>query len=168
MVAEHPNALLVARFYAALGRRDAAAMVACYGAGARFSDPVFRDLDRAEVAAMWEMLCARGKDLTVEASGIAADDAAGRARWVATYTFSATGRRVVNAIDAKFLLRDGLIVAHEDRFDLYRWLRQAQGWQGALVGWLPPVQAAVRRQARRALAAWMARSGRLPDGERNR
>lgn len=168
MAAEHPNAALVARFYTALARRDAAAMIACYGAGARFSDPVFPDLNRAEVAAMWAMLCARGKDLAVEASGIAADDAAGCARWVATYTFSATGRRVVNVIDATFAFRDGLIVVHEDRFDLYRWLRQAQGWTGVLAGWLPPVQAAVRRQARRALGAWMARGDTPPPGDPGR
>ena len=57
---------------------------------------------------MWRMLCARGKDLAVDASAIAADDATGRAHWVATYTYSATGRRVVNRIDARFAFRDGL------------------------------------------------------------
>jgi len=148
------NAGLIAGFYAALDRRDAETMVACYAPDAVFSDPVFPRLDAAGVAAMWRMLCARGKDLRVVASDIAADATSGRAHWVATYTYSATGRPVVNRIDAAFTFRDGRIVRHVDRFDLYRWTRQALGVKGVLLGWLPPVQRAVRRQAAHALAAW--------------
>ena len=40
---------------------------------------------------------------------------------VATYTFSATGRTVVNRIRARFDFRDGKIVRHVDSFDLWRW-----------------------------------------------
>ena len=72
---------LIARFYDALGRRDAAAMAACYAPDATFTDPVFGRLDAAGAAAMWRMLCARGKDLRVEASGIQADAERGRAHW---------------------------------------------------------------------------------------
>ena len=115
---------------------------------------MFRALDAAGVAAMWRMLCARGKDLAVVASDIEADDSAGRAHWVATYTYSATGRRVENRIDAAFAFRDGLIARHVDRFDLWRWLRQALGVKGALLGWLPPVQGTVRAQAAKALGRW--------------
>ena len=160
--APHPNAATIARFYDALGRRDASTMIACYAQDATFSDPVFPALDAAGVAAMWRMLCARGKDLVVVASDIDADANAGRAHWVATYTFSATGRRVENSIDARFTFRDGRIVRHEDRFDLRRWLRQALGWKGALLGWLPPVQRATRAQAAKALADWRAQDRRSP------
>ena len=155
--APHPNAALIARFYDALGRRDAATMIACYAPDATFSDPVFPSLDAAGVAAMWQMLCARGKDLAVVASDIAADAETGRAHWVATYTFSGTGRRVENRIDARFTFRDGRIVRHEDRFDLRRWLRQAPGLKGALLGWLPAVQTAARGRAAKALAEWRSR-----------
>jgi ketosteroid isomerase-like protein len=155
----HPNAALIARFYDALGRRDADAMVACYAPDATFSDPVFPRLDATGVAAMWRMLCARGKDLAVAASDIEADAASGRAHWVATYTYSATGRHVTNRIDATFAFRDGWIVSHVDRFNLYAWLRQALGAKGALLGWLPPVQGAARAQAARALAQWRAQVG---------
>ena len=156
--APHPNADLIERFYAALNRRDAPAMIACYAPDATFSDPVFFDLDAAGVAAMWRMLCARGKDLAVVASNIEADDTTGRAYWVATYTYSGTGRQVENRIDAQFAFRDGLISRHVDRFDLWRWLRQALGAKGALLGWLPPVQGAVRAQAAKALADWLAKN----------
>ena len=168
MTAESPpagaaaaHAALIARFYAALGARDAETMVACYHPEATFSDPAFPRLDRAGVAAMWRMLCARGKDLRVTASGIDADAASGRAHWEATYTYSGTGRRVVNRIDAAFEFRDGLILRHRDRFDLYRWMRQALGAKGLLLGWFPPAQAAVRAGAARALADWQAKH---PDG----
>jgi ketosteroid isomerase-like protein len=154
----HPNAVLIGRFYDALGRRDASGMIACYAPDATFSDPVFPELDAAAVAAMWRMLCARGKDLAVVASDVAADASAGHAHWVATYTFSGTGRHVENRIDAAFTFRDGLIVRHVDSFDLWRWLRQAQGAKGALFGWLPLVQRAVRAQAAKALADWRAKN----------
>src|SRR5260221_12172117 len=80
---------LIAAFYAALGRRDADAMLACYAPDVRFSDPVFPDLDAAGVAAMWRMLCSRGKDLAGGAPGIRAHAASRRAHWVAAYTGSA-------------------------------------------------------------------------------
>lgn len=156
--AAHPNAALIERFYAALGRRDAEAMIACYAPDATFRDPAFGTLDAAGVAAMWRMLCAKGKDLEVVATDIDADDASGRAHWVARYTYSGTGRKVSNAIDAAFRFRDGLIVEHRDSFDLRRWMAQAIGLKGMLLGWLPPVQAAVRAQAAKALAEWRARA----------
>ena len=154
--APHPNAATIARFYDALSRRDAATMIDCYAPDATFSDPVFPALDAAGVAAMWQMLCARGKDLEVVASEIDANAETGRAHWVANYTFSATGRKVENRIDAHFRFRDGRIVRHEDRFDLWRWLRQALGVKGALLGWLPAVKLATRAQAAKALAEWRA------------
>jgi len=95
------NAATIARFYAALGRRDAETMLACYAPDVRFSDPIFRDLDATGVAAMWRMLTSRGEDLHVVVSDITADAQIGRAHWVATYTFR-TGRWVENRIDATF------------------------------------------------------------------
>jgi ketosteroid isomerase-like protein len=152
------NAASIERFYAALGRRDPDAMLACYAPDVRFSDPVFPDLDAAGVAAMWRMLTSRGKDLKVVASDVSVDGETGRAHWVATYTYSATGRHVENRIDATFAFRDGRIVLHRDRFDLYRWARQALGPKGVLLGWLPPVQDVIRRQAAATLKAWQAKN----------
>ena len=43
--------------------------------------------------------------------------AKGSAHWEADYTFSATKRKVHNVVDARFELRDGLIVKHTDVFD---------------------------------------------------
>ena len=148
---------LIARFYGALGRRDATAMAACYAPDATFTDPVFGTLDAAGAAAMWRMLCARGRDLRVESSRIAADDAKGRAHRRATYSSGPTARPVVNEIDAAFRFRRGLIVEHVDSFDLRRWATQALGLSGRVLG-LPPLLAPmVRKQAAASLAAWRRR-----------
>ena len=148
---------LIASFYEALGRRDAATMVACYAPEATFTDPVFGTLDGAGVAAMWRMLCERGKDLRVVAKGIDADERHGRAHWTATYSYGPTRRRVVNEIDATFVFRHGLIVEHVDKFSLKRWAQQALGVSGRLLGFTPLLAPLVHKQAATSLEAWRKR-----------
>ncbi len=150
----HPHTELINRLYTALAARNGTAMGACYADDASFSDPVFRNLDASGVRTMWAMLCSRATDLNVEVSGVEADDTRGKARWVATYTFSKTGRKVRNVIDAEFEFRDGLIVRHTDRFDLWRWAGMALGLKGTLLGWTPLVQNAIRKEAMRGLEAF--------------
>ncbi|MBK7906525.1 MAG: nuclear transport factor 2 family protein [Gemmatimonadetes bacterium] len=152
----HPHAALIARFYDAFQRRDAAAMAACYHRDVHFTDEVFPDLRGPQAGAMWAMLCARGKDLRVEPSAITADDAQGRARWDAWYTFSGSGRPVHNIIQAEFGFRDGLIVRHVDRFDFQRWARQALGVSGLVLGGTRFMRRKVQTTAARSLAVWMA------------
>ena len=151
------NTALIAALYAALGRRDGAAMAACYAPDATFSDPVFVGLKGPEVGGMWRMLCERATDIRVEASDVRADAITGTAHVEAWYPFSATGRRVHNVIRASFHFADGKITEHRDHFDLWRWTRQALGVKGLLLGWSPLVQNVVRRQARTSLDRWMAR-----------
>jgi ketosteroid isomerase-like protein len=143
----HPNADLVHRFYRAFAARDAMAMTACYSDDVVFEDPAFGELHGIEAKGMWHMLCAKAKDLKIEASAIQADDGRGSAHWEAIYTFSQTGRRVHNRIDASFRFRDGLICEHRDRFDFWAWSRQALGPAGLLLGWTPLLRNKVRGQA---------------------
>ena len=150
----HPNADLITRFYTSLSKLDGAGMAACYAKEATFSDPVFTALSGQEPGKMWRMLCKRGKDMTVVFDGIEATDMAGKAHWVATYTFSGTGNRVINDIQASFVFKDGKIVQHRDVFDLYKWARQALGLKGLLLGWTPLVQGAIRKTAAAGLAAF--------------
>lgn len=151
----HPNESLIRQFYDSLSRRDGVAMGRCYHDEATFSDPAFQNLSAPQVRAMWKMLCERGKDLRIEASGISADDRAGRAHWEAWYTFSQTGQKVHNVIDAAFDFRDGKIYRHVDSFDLTRWAGMALGLKGKLIGWLPAVHSAIRRQALSGLGHYM-------------
>jgi ketosteroid isomerase-like protein len=154
----HPNAALIAAFYAGLQRRDTAAMGTCYASQVAFQDPVFT-LAGWRARAMWQMLCERGRDLRVEVRDVRADDTTGSAHWEAWYTFSATGRPVHNVIAARFEFAGGRIIRHVDRFDLHRWAAHALGLKGLLLGWAPPVQRAIRRQAARSLDAFIATRG---------
>jgi limonene-1,2-epoxide hydrolase len=155
----HPNAELLTGFYNAFAARDGAAMASAYDPEARFGDPVFTALRGPEVGAMWQMLCSRATDLRVEASGISADELNGHAHWEAWYTFTRTGRKVHNVIDATFEFRDGKILIHRDVFDLWRWAGMALGLSGKLLGWTPFLQNAVRNEARAGLAKYMAKAG---------
>lgn len=150
-----PNAELITRFYTAFERRDAEGMVACYAPDVRFSDPVFPDLVADRAKGMWRMLLSRGTDLRIEFSDVRADDRGGSAHWEAWYTFSATGRPVHNVIEATFTFADGRITSHVDRFDLYRWSRQALGMKGVLLGWTPLVRNAIRNTAARSLERFL-------------
>ena len=109
-------------------------MEACYTPDVSFSDPVFTDLHGAEAGAMWRMLTGRAKDLEVELLEREADDERGSARWRATYTYSQTGRPVVNDVRGTFRFADGQIAEHEDSFGFHRWARQALGATGPPAG----------------------------------
>jgi ketosteroid isomerase-like protein len=163
----HPNAALIERFYEAFQRRDVDAMAACYAPDVTFGDPVFVELHGGEAVDMWRMLVSRAQDFTLSFSHVVADDSQGSAHWVASYLFSQTGRAVVNPIDARFVFRDGLIAEHRDHFDLWRWASQALGARGALLGWTPFVQNAIRAQAQRGLAAWRAKAASAAERERH-
>ena len=154
----HPHEELLHRFYQAFQRRDHAAMAACYHPQATFEDPAFQ-LRGAEIGQMWQMLCERGKDLTLTYDQVQADDTRGRAVWDAHYTFSQTKRPVHNHVPARFTFRDGRILTHHDEFSFWRWSRQALGPIGWLLGWSPLLRAKVRASARQGLDAFMAHRG---------
>jgi limonene-1,2-epoxide hydrolase len=157
------NEQTLTRFYTAFHELDGDSMASCYADDAVFNDPVFSLHGRVEVGGMWRMLCAatqaKGRDAwKLDFSDIHADATNGRAHWEAHYRFSATGRLVHNIIDAEFTFNpDGLIAAHRDRFNFWRWSRQALGAPGLLLGWTPFLQAKVRMQARANLQKFLAR-----------
>lgn len=126
---------LIEEFYAAFQERDAERMVACYHDDIVFTDPAFGELKGEHAKNMWRMLLQNSKDLTLEFSDVSADEKSGKAHWDARYTFSQTGRKVVNQIEAKFEFKDGKISKHCDNFNLHSWAKQAFGMKGALFGW---------------------------------
>ena len=122
------NRALIERLYDALDRGDGEAMTACYAEDARFEDRRVRRAARRPVSAPCRrMLTSRATDPLVELPSHDADEDSGSVNWVATYTFTATGRGVVNDIQASFQFRDGLIVDHLDQFSFRRWASQAFG-----------------------------------------
>lgn len=153
----HANEALIRRFYERFQARDAAGMAACYHPAVVFSDPAFGELKGEQAGAMWAMLVGRATDLEVACEHASADDERGTARWRARYTFTQTGRPVLNRISAEFRFRDGLIAEHRDSFSFWRWSRQALGPLGLLLGWTPLLRRRVQASARASLARYAAR-----------
>jgi ketosteroid isomerase-like protein len=140
------GAEIINTFYSSFHRHDAEAMAALYAPNAVFTDDVFGELRGADIGNMWRMLLTK-TDVEVVCSHVVADERSGTAQWVATYTFTKTGRKVVNRVAASFVFENGQIVRHADVFDFWKWSRQALGVSGWLLGWSPVLKSAVRKQA---------------------
>jgi hypothetical protein len=131
---------LIEKFYTAFQQKDAESMLACYHPEVVFEDPVFGQLNAVDAKAMWRMLIQRGKDLDLQFSIAATTKNSASANWIATYTFSLTGRKINNHIQANFIIKDGLIYRHTDRFNLNKWLYMAFGIKGLLIAYMPPLK----------------------------
>lgn len=145
------NEELLVKFYSSFQKKDYKAMQDCYADKVIFYDPVFEDLVDDEVRLMWEMLCKRAADLTIEFDNASADEEYGTCDWTARYTFAKTGRKVVNNIRAHMRFKDGKIIEHTDQFKLSNWCRQALGLPGVLFGAMSWFQKKVRRSAQQNL-----------------
>jgi ketosteroid isomerase-like protein len=143
---------LIETFYGSFADGDGDGMERCYHPDVRFGDPAFPDLHGPEVMKMWRMLLSRADDLEISLGEHTADGRAGSAHWTATYTFSRTGRYVINEIDASFRFSDGLIIEHNDSFDFWKWSRMALGTPGVLLGWSPMLKKKVQAQSAAMLA----------------
>lgn len=150
------NADIITRFYTAFQRLDHQTMNSCYSDDIVFSDPAFGLLRGDEAKSMWEMLCRNARDFSLTFSNIQLlDDEYATCNWVATYTFSGTGRKVVNNVKAFMKLKDGRIIEHSDAFKLSRWAAQALGWKGQLFGWMGWMKRKIRKKARKNLVAFI-------------
>lgn len=150
---------LIEKFYSAFQVKDHKTMASCYHQDVVFSDPVFTELHGWKAKAMWRMLCERGKDLELQYSEVRAEGDSGSAHWEADYTFSQSGLKVHNVIDAGFKFRDGLIIEHRDRFDLRKWMGMALGLKGSVLGMFPFGRKAVSSKAMAGLALYIEKNG---------
>ena len=149
------NEQLIHSFYTSFKNKDYKAMQYCYAANATFNDAVFKNLNAHQVKAMWEMLILKGKDFRIEFSDISGNGNHVTAHWDAYYTFSATGKKVINKIDASFEILNGKIVKHVDNFDFHNWSTQALGIKGFLLGWTNFLRNKVTAQAMKNLDSFM-------------
>jgi ketosteroid isomerase-like protein len=153
LVLSHMNANeeVITKFYSAFQKKDHKTMQGCYATNVIFYDSVFEDLVDDEVKMMWEMLCKRATDLSIEFDNVQADEEYGTCNWTAHYTFLKTNRKVVNTIRAHMRFRDGKIIEHTDQFRLSNWCKQAFGLPGVLFGTMSWFQRKVRRAAQKSL-----------------
>ena len=142
------NAELITHFYQSFANGDAEGMVACYNDNIQFKDPAFGALKDEDAKKMWRMLMSRSQGkIHITFSNVEANETKGSANWVAEYTFSATGRKVINIISAAFEFKDGKIIKHTDSFDIYKWSQQAFGLKGYLLGWTSFMQNKIQQQS---------------------
>ena len=146
------NTQIVEKFYTAFQQLDATTMNSCYSHDIIFFDPVFGLLKGDEAKSMWEMLCKNAKNFSLTYGNIIAlDDEYCTCDWVATYTFSATGKTVVNKIKANMRFADGKIIEHSDAFSVHKWSKQAFGTIGILFGWNSFFQNKIKNKAKKNL-----------------
>ena len=152
------HSTLITQFYTAFQQKDFETMATLYHPEATFKDAAFDLKSGKEAGAMWKMLLTAGKDLRIEFKDVKVEGEKGYAHWEAWYTFSKTGRKVHNVIDAQFEFKDGLIYRHQDHFDFWRWSRQSLGLMGWLLGWSSFLKNKVGTAAMKGLRGFMAKS----------
>lgn len=153
------NKELIEKFYSAFQKLDYKTMSLCYSADAVFSDPVFGLLQNGEPQKMWEMLCKRAKNFSLTFDNIILlDEEYATCNWIASYTFAATGNKVINKVKAYIRIKDGLIIEHTDSFNFYSWAKQAIGIKGFLLGWTSFFQRQIKMQALMGLQKFMEKS----------
>jgi ketosteroid isomerase-like protein len=140
------NKQLIEKFYSSFAAGDAEGMVSCYTDDIVFKDPAFGELKGDDAKNMWRMLL-KTPGIKITTHNITADDITGSADWIAEYTFSLTGKAVINKVHADFIFSNGKIVKHTDYFSFWRWATQAFGIKGLLLGWMPFMKNKVKAQA---------------------
>jgi len=145
------NTQIMQKFYTSFAAADAEGMVSFYADDIQFEDPAFGPLKGTYAKNMWRMLL-KTPGIKITTSNINADDKSGSADWVAEYTFSLTGKKIINKVSAQFEFADGKIIRHTDRFSFWKWAGQAFGIKGILLGWTPLMKNKVRQQALARLA----------------
>jgi ketosteroid isomerase-like protein len=152
---------LINKFYSSFQKLDHNSMNSCYADDIAFFDPVFGLLHGNEARCMWEMLCKNAKDFSLTYGNMQhLDDEYSTCDWTATYTFSKTGKKVVNKIKANMRFADGKIAEHSDAFSLHRWSSQALGFSGWLLGWNSFFQRKIKNGARKNLLKFMEAKGK--------
>lgn len=146
---------VIQNFYRSFQQKDWAAMQKCYHEDIEFNDPVFPMLKGKRAKAMWHMLVAASTDLEINVSQIKTSGQQGSCHWEATYSFSKTGRKVYNKIDAEFEFKGGLIIHHHDHFNLWKWSKMALGLPGVMLGWTPFLKQKIRGMAEKNLQAFI-------------
>lgn len=150
---------LITNFYQAFANHDIDGMLACYADDVVFTDPAFGRLEGKDAHDMWRMLLSRGGGANkITLADVSVDgEEKGSAEWWARYNYGESKRPVVNQVFASFVIRDGKIVTHTDRFDMWKWSRQALGLNGLLLGWTPFLRNKVQQTTNEMLAKFQAK-----------
>ena len=154
------NKQLIETFYTGFQQLNADKMNNCYNDDIVFFDPIFGLLRGKEVKSMWEMLCKNAINFSLTFSNIIElDEEYYTCDWVATYTFSASGKTIVNKIKANMRFENGKIAEHSDAFSVHNWSKQAFGIPGVLFGWNSLFQNKIKNKAKQNLLKFIKAKG---------
>lgn len=151
---------VVKTFYDAFQKRDYKTMQSLYALNSVFTDPVFPNLTSFQAGGMWEMLLKAGKDLEMDYKIVDTSKTKAKVKWTAKYTFTKTGRKVINKVTSELEIIDGKIVIHRDSFNFRRWARQALGFFPWMFSFTGITQKKVQEQALIALNDYIRKEGR--------
>ena len=152
---------LIENFYSAMQDKNAEEMIMCYHQAIEFYDPAFGRLMGKRAGDMWRMLMASQNDTSfrVEYSDLSFQENRAFGRLDAYYQFGKSKRPVHNIIYSEFLISEGKIIQHTDRFNLYRWSRQALGITGWLIGWTSWFSNKMKKRSNYLLDKWINKHG---------
>lgn len=146
------NQELIHHFYTSFAKGDYQGMIDCYHKNIEFEDPAFGKLKGNNAKAMWQMLITKNKGgIDISHSNVSATEKIGTANWLAKYTFSQTGRKVINNVSAQFEFADGKIIKHTDTFNMWTWSKQALGLKGLLLGGTPFMKTKIQQTTNKLL-----------------
>ena len=146
------NQELIAQFYTSFSNGKVKEMTECYHENIVFQDPVFGRLEGEKAFKMWEMLLSKkNKSTKISFNNIQTNSKNGSAHWTAEYTYGKANRKVINKVSAQFKFKDGKIIEHIDRFNLWKWTQQALGIIGYLIGWSPFMKNKIQRTTKKQL-----------------
>lgn len=143
----HPHEELLRRLFHHLSAREAEGMRHCYHPEIFYTNPLVPRARGPQALEAWEAIFEELPDLRIALRQVQADADGGVAHWHAAYTFR--GRRVGHEVRSMFAFRRGLVCRHYDHFSLWRWLAQALGPAGLVLGWFGPFRWALRQRAAR-------------------
>lgn len=140
----------VETYWDALANKAATTMASCYAPGATFQDPVF-NLQGVGIGKMRQNLFGSASDLQIQTDPLTVDGNKATGTWHASYTCTMAGRMVHYTNHSTFEAQDGVIVAQQDHFNLWKWTRMALGSNGKVLGCTPLVRKKVRTMATKRL-----------------
>lgn len=147
---------LLNEFYSSFSKGDYNGMINCYHEDIEFSDPAFGTLKGQKAMKMWEMLLsAKESKLEISYKVIFAHPKKGKVKWIASYNFGPSKRKIINKVTATLEVKDDKIFKHVDQFNLWKWSIQALGIPGYLLGWTSFMKKKVQQKANSQLNHFM-------------
>lgn len=121
-------------FFNFFKKADYKNMIKFYNEKATFSDPVFKNLSKAEIDKMWTFLLKNKKEKDINLKYELIDGKNLIVKWECTYLFGRKNQKVYNQVTSKFKFSEDKIIEQIDDFDFKNWSKQSLGLIGKIFG----------------------------------